>query len=172
MMESNLRNQKMILSNPMFKIITCLIGILLSSCTATVDDITSNDTPGVFSIIPKEISLEKIFSINIPERHPSKISVRTPSNEWYVIHDLSEKVFVLPAEEYISTKRIDILPSHLMGVTWKDGKRVVGMVFSRPGEYLIYMADNLETEPENTFHFMGKVFLKYPSSSLVLYTTV
>ena len=78
---------------------------------------------------------------------------------WHVVHDSGEKVFILPEDEYVKARRIDVTPSKLTGISWINGKRFDGLVFGLPGEYLIYMADNLETEADNTFHFMGKVFL-------------
>ncbi len=53
-----------------------------------------------------------------------------------------------------------IIPSQLKGVVWKNGQRLVRKVFNTPGKYFIYLADNLETEPENTFSFEGTVTLK------------
>ncbi len=41
-----------------------------------------------------------------------------------------------------------------------DGKGNIAPVFTEPDKYLIYMVDNLETEPENTFHMMGTVMHK------------
>lgn len=66
--------------------------------------------------------------------------------------------FLSLAEEWLvyrnfGTKKV----SAINGVKWDDGKRVVEPVFNAPGEYLFYMADNLETEPENTFHLMHTV---------------
>jgi hypothetical protein len=35
-----------------------------------------------------------------------------------------------------------------------NGKKIKEKVFQKQGEYLVYMANNLEIEPENTFHLM------------------
>ena len=88
------------------------------------------------------------------------MSIRDPQGVWHVVHDSDENIFILPEDEYAKARRIEISPSKLIGISWIEGKKVEGSVFSQPGEYLIYMADNLETEPENTFHFMGTVLFK------------
>ncbi len=135
------------------------ISILFAACSVTNHTAQQNNS-SQFTISPKEININQIFTIRVPELHPSSMSIRNPVGVWYVVHDSGEKVFILPEDEYVKARRIDISPSKLMGISWADGKKVEGLVFGLPGEYLIYMADNLETEPDNTFHFMSKVFLK------------
>lgn len=135
------------------------ISILFAACSAT-NHTTQQNNPLQLTISPQEINIDQIFTIRVPELHPSSISIRDPMGIWHVVHNSEEKIFILPEHEYVKARKIDITPSKLMGISWINGKKLEGLVFGLSGEYLIYMADNLETEPDNTFHFMGKVFLK------------
>ena len=135
------------------------ISFSFTACSVTKHPPTQGN-PSQFTISPNEISTNQAFTITIPDLHPSSMSIRDPKGTWHVIHNSGENIFILPQEEYVKARKIEISPSELTGITWIEGKKVEGLVFSLPGEYLIYMADNLETEPENTFHFMGTVFLK------------
>ena len=85
------------------------------------------------------------------------MSIKSPSGEWFVVHEESEKVYFLPQDEFSCATSAQKKVTEITGVKWIDGKRVIAPVFNAPGEYLIYMADNLETEPENTFYLTGTV---------------
>ena len=108
-------------------------------------------------IKPNEVTANDVNTISLPSKRPKKMSIRSPSNEWYVVHETSENMYLLPKKSTskITSARKKI--SEIIGVKWVDGKRVVEPVFKAPGEYMFYMADNLETEPDNTFHLMSTV---------------
>lgn len=111
----------------------------------------------VLVIKPKVVTANDVITISFPRNRPKKMSIRSPSNEWYVVHEKSEKIYLLPKNNSSKITSVQKKVSEINGVKWDDGKRVVEPVFSAPGEYLFYMADNLETEPENTFHLMRTV---------------
>ena len=48
----------------------------------------------------------------------------------------------------------------LYGVTWRESKRVTELIFKKPGTYLVYFADNLETESDSTFSLQKAVKLE------------
>ena len=108
-------------------------------------------------ITPKKITPSDFITINFPLNHPKNMSVRTPNGEWFVIHDKAEQLVILPNEEYAQVNSIRIKVSDIKGVKWEDGKRLIQQVFHESGEYLFYMADNLETEPDNTFYLTTTV---------------
>ncbi len=113
-----------------------------------------------FMLAPSEISFDQEFTITLPREHPSKMSIRDPKGIWHWVQDVEEEIFFLPSSEFERATKIIISPLQVRGVSWVDGKKVDGLVFNYSGEYLVYFADNLETEPENTFYFMGKVLVK------------
>lgn len=111
-------------------------------------------------VSPASVTADDCITITFPRKHPKKMSVRTPSGEWFVVHEKSEEIFLLPSNKFSRATSIQKKVSEFRGVKWAGGQRIVGPVFNEPGKYLFYMADNLETEPENTFHMMGSVVYK------------
>lgn len=108
-------------------------------------------------IKPGVITANAVITISFPRQHPQKMSIKSPSGEWFVVHEESEKIYLLPKDEFSCATSVQKKVAEITGVKWIDGKRVIGPVFNEPGEYLVYMADNLETEPENTFYLTGTV---------------
>jgi len=49
-----------------------------------------------------------------------------------------------------------------IGIIWQEGQKRKEKVFVKKSEYLIYFADNLEAEPENTFCFSQRIDYDYP----------
>lgn len=109
---------------------------------------------------PGVVTARDIITITFPRKHPKNMSIRSPGGGWYNVHEASEKIYLLPANQFSRATLVRKKVSEIKGVIWVDGKRSIEPVFSEPGEYLIYMADNLETEPENTFHMTGTVIYR------------
>ena len=111
----------------------------------------------VLVIKPKVVTANDVITISFPRNRPKKMSIRSPSHEWYVVHEKAEKIYLLPKNSSSKITSVQKKVSEINGVKWVDGNRVVGPVFNEPGEYMFYMADNLETEPANTFHLTNTV---------------
>jgi len=126
--------------------------VLLSGCAYAEKPVGENKTAAL-QVYPQSISVGENFRLTFPKLHPRKLSVRSPSGKWYSIQDSDEGVFIISSKEYNSATELKINPKTLKGITWINGKKVKEKVFQENGEYLVYMANNLETEPENTFHF-------------------
>lgn len=107
------------------------------------------------SIKPVKAARTGTVAISFPKQHPANIAIRTPAGEWFTIHSEAEKILLVVPPEYRKATSISFQLSEVKGVKWVDGKKIMKKVFLMPGEYLIYMADNLETEPENTFFISG-----------------
>ena len=60
----------------------------------------------------------------------------------------------------VNTMKFDI--KTLQGTTWRESKKTVDTIFKAPGKYLVYFADNLETEPENTSSFQALIHIDMP----------
>ena len=111
-------------------------------------------------IRPSVVAANDVIIISLPKKHPQKMSIKSPNGEWFVVHEKSEKVYFFPKHKSSSATSVRKKVAKIRGVKWVDGKRMVEPVFNEPGEYLFYMADNLETEPENTFSMMGAVIYR------------
>ena len=145
-------------SQQMFWVLVILLGSFLLGCAGGQNE-SLDSGANKFSIYPSEISLDQKITVKLPKQHPLKMSIRDPKGVWHWVQDAEEDILFLPYSDFKEATRITILPSQVRGVSWINGKRLDGLVFNHLGEYLVYIADNLETEPENTFHFMGKVVL-------------
>ena len=143
----------------MFRILVMVLAGLLLGCVSTHDD-SSHAQAYRFSITPGKIKINQNFIITLPKAHPVNMSIRDPMGEWYWVQYASENIKFMPEAEFKQATKITIAPAHLKGITWLEGKRVDELVFKYAGEYLIYFANNLETEPENTFYLMGTVTVK------------
>ena len=124
------------------------------------DTATQTNRAHLIVVYPASVTADDCITITFPKQHPKKMSVRSPSGEWFVVHEKSEEIFLLPYNKFSRATSIQKRASEFRGVKWVGGQRIVGPVFNEPGEYLFYMADNLETEPENTFHMTGMVIYK------------
>lgn len=101
--------------------------------------------------VDKSALISGVLRLSLPEDHPRNMSIKTPNNDWYIIQDSDASILFFSQEEFDKTKNIEFDINSLKGVVWREGRRIVEQVFTVSGEYLIYFANNLETEPENTF---------------------
>ena len=143
----------------------CLLFITFSGSAfdtqeATVQAQTPFNHSTLIKVSPGVVTAKDIITITFPRKHPTKMSIRSPGGGWYSVHETPEKIYLLPASQFSRATLVRKKVSEIKGVIWVNGKRSIAPVFTEPGEYLIYMADNLETEPENTFHMTGTVIYK------------
>lgn len=84
--------------------------------------------------------------INVYPQHLMKAAVVDPSRRFFILSDGQFKCDGLTftkGKVLFNTKKA-------RGVRWENGVAYTQFVFSRPGKYQIIVADNLETELENT----------------------
>ena len=74
-----------------------------------------------------------------------------------MLQDAEASIEIMPQARFDQIETMEFEVETLKGVTWRDSARVTERVFTTPGDYLVYFADNLETEPENTFSFQASV---------------
>ncbi len=129
-------------------LISFIFIITLSACHS----FDSHPTNTTISLTVDADALSKgTLKISLPEKHPKYFAIKTPNNEWYYIQDSTIPIHTVPQNEFESASNLEFDVKHLEGVTWRNGIKVNERVFKDSGKYLIYFADNLETEPENTF---------------------
>ena len=141
--------------------VSFLAVILLFGCSNKSKENNEKQNRAIaFSVNPEIVSKTDSIQITFPESHPSKLSVITPDGQLYIIHSEEDLIEFLPYEEFKDAKSIEIPIATVKGTTWIDGKKSDLLVFDKKGKYSIYMADNLETEPDNTFNFKKDIELK------------
>jgi len=95
------------------------------------------------------------ISISLPLPHPKELAIKSPNGTWFYLHVENEgdSEMLMPKEKFAALKQLNLDTSKLEARYWDNGKAMRGKVFGVTGAYLIYMADNLETELDNTLHF-------------------
>lgn len=136
-----------------------ILFVLVSLAGCAYADKPGDNKVSALQVSPKSISTGENFLLTFPKLHPKHLSFRSPSGKWYSVQNNDEGVFIVSIKEYNSATELKVKSKTLMGVTWVKGKKVKEKVFQEYGEYLVYMANNIETEPENTFHFSTSIVL-------------
>ena len=132
----------------LYKILTLCLLPFLFSCQSVSQK--SYEGEGGLVVDKKALSAG-VLKIHLPENHPSSMSIRAPNNDWYIVQDSSSSVVYISQDKFDNSDLIEFDINTLEGVIWRAGTKTTEKVFNQEGEYLIYLANNLETEPENTF---------------------
>ncbi|HEX5056825.1 MAG TPA: hypothetical protein VFX02_10040 [Gammaproteobacteria bacterium] len=93
-----------------------------------------------------EIDVSVHVKIVVP--HPEEMVLITPrgASIWLMGDGVSNPVYEINGFEDLAAFT---LTAATTGTIWKDGKEVLIPILETPGEYELYIADNVETEREN-----------------------
>lgn len=117
------------------------------------------DNQGPLKFAPRILYLGDMLRIVAPAKHPHGLAVKDPFGNFYVLQDAdSSQPQLMAPSDFVKRTRFELETLRLKGTIRVDGKATQRPVFTETGEYLIYMADDMETEPENTFSLMGTVY--------------
>ena len=110
---------------------------------------------GILKFNSKNLYKGDELSISLPLPHPKELAIKSPIGTWFYLHVENEgdSEMLMPKEKFAALQQLNLDTSKLEARYWDNGKAMRGKVFGETGAYLIYMADNLETEPDNTLHF-------------------
>jgi len=117
---------------------------------------------GILKFNSKDLYKGDMLSITLPLPHPKELAIKSPNGEWFYLHVENEgdSEMLMTKEKFTALTKLDFNTGKLEARYWDDGKAKRGKVFIQTGAYLIYMANNLETETDNSLFF----------SSLIQYT--
>ena len=119
---------------------------------------------------PKEVTIDFLdlddsFSFNSNTRliiklgdpHPNHLLIYSPKGYVYYFFKTKD-VF----DEIIFKKEFVIDPMSFKGIRFDEdtGEQIEEIVFTTPGKYKLYFANNTETEPENTFFVERSITFK------------
>ena len=138
------------------KYIVVLLSVLIVSCSSHTKLNDSQSNSRAFYIEEKALN-EGVLRIHVPMNAPKNLAIKTQNGEWFVLQDSEESIEIMPQKIFESSTTLEFKVEKLQGVIWRDSKKVTELVFKKPGIYLIYFADNLETEPENTFSLQESI---------------
>lgn len=140
-------------------LVSCII--VITSCSSQSNSTNQNVELNAFYIEEKALS-ENILRIHLPDEKPKCLSIKTPSGEWFVLQDHQESIEIMPQALFDSTNKLEFKIKNLEGTIWRESKKTTDLIFKSSGKYLIYFANNLETEPENTFSLQKIINYKKP----------
>jgi hypothetical protein len=113
------------------------------------------------SCSPKEVTIafrdiDESFSfsnntrvrIKLGDPHPNHLLIYSP--EGYIYYFMKAKG---ASDEVIFKKELVLDPLSFKGIRYDEntGEQIEEKVFTTPGKYILYFANNTETESENTF---------------------
>lgn len=88
--------------------------------------------------------------------HYRELMVTLPDGKKLVL--VLGDIFISPPLKNFSSRVEFNFPDHeLIGKFWKDDEEQTVKIFKQRGIYTFYFAENIETEPENTWHEYVKV---------------
>ena len=91
------------------------------------------------------------LSINLETGHPKELAIIRPNGEWvYIVYD--DQVADDNFFDFERQTQFDFNFGELVGDVWNEGIQSRERVYAGPGVYVFYIADNLETETENTIY--------------------
>lgn len=95
--------------------------------------------------------------IELVDPHPNHLLINSP--EGYVYYFLKTKDLF---DEVIFKNELLIDPLSFKGIRFDEntGEEIEEIVFTTPGKYKLYFANNTETEPENTFSLERSITFK------------
>lgn len=122
-----------------------LLLVLLSfSCSTNQVTIAFNDLEDSFSF-----NSDTRLTIILGDPHPDHLLIFSPEDYVYYFYETGNTC----CEEIIFKRELVLDPLNFKGSRYDEntGEQVEEKVFSTPGKYILYFANNTETEPENTF---------------------
>ena len=120
-------------------------------------------------VIPEEIPMGGKFVIAFTRGpsdldHPAQFWVSPPGEKSLMVHivvDDGLEGAVMSEEKFLSCDTFEIDTSLLEGVTWDENENPHRKrIFVEKGRYTLYFADNLWTEPSNTFFEIHQIELR------------
>ena len=123
-----------------------------------IEKVTMAASKGPLRCDPSVVYKGESFRLRIPPRHPSGLAIKDPKDNWFYLQDPEGEEKIMADSEFSKLSEFLIDTRSIKGKYWVDGVAKTRLIFQSTGEYLIYMADELETEPENTFSLSTTVY--------------
>jgi len=131
--------------------------VSVNNASNKLDKVLHDD--GILKFNSKKIYKGDKLLISLPVPHPKELAIKAPDGNWFYLHVENEGAseMLMPKEQFAVLTKLDFDTSKLEARFWDDGKAKRGKVFTKTGKYLIYMANNLETEVDNTLFFSSVI---------------
>jgi len=91
-----------------------------------------------------------VLHVKMPQNHPKHMVIHPPYGPTIWLVGGFGKFHLYDEPEFKGMTEFT-LTKNTLGQSWDDGRDVTTSVFPVIGEYELYVADNIETEPDNTY---------------------
>jgi hypothetical protein len=111
----------------------------------------STDVSGPLHCDPQVLRPGDTLAIEMRIPHPLELAIVAPDGAYYYLQAADDSVpSQLSANEFAELAVVHIDVDSATGIQWVNGKPTKRRIFEILGEYEVILAENLETEPENT----------------------
>ena len=141
------------------RIVLAISALLIASCTNHPRMMDGYSKDNGLNIDTMALN-EGVLRISLPSEVPRNLAIQAPSGDWFVVQESAESIEIMPQKEFESSREFNLKLDELYGTTWRNSKKFRELIFKSTGTYLIYFANNLETEPENTFSLKKRIQYK------------
>ena len=129
-----------------------LLFITVFGASATGQDAGSAvfvENSRVLKCTPKTLTGDRPLILTLGPTHGQDLEIRRVSGDiWFdlVMASPPPPMKPLMSRKAFSEARQLIIPIDTVGYHWIDGKGIEERIFSKPGRYIVYTSDNLESE--------------------------
>ena len=141
-------------------ILTCLIFTSIGCAQTKSTALEKSNNTDLFFVSPTELTKNDVLKINLPIIRPKNMAIVSPNGQWLTIQNAESGILMMPQEDFMQVSLLTIPIKNTTGFTWINGEETKQVIFKETGKYRIYFADNLETEPENTFNFSAYITVR------------
>ena len=144
--------------------------LLLIACQTPPKNSAPSATPEKVTTAPQKDTNAILFSadtlrpsgslsLSFPGNHPLKMAIIIPGsdNPYVFLQDGTEIMEFVPADSFAKVRNM-VLKADQQGIRFINGSKHREAIFKKSGYYTVVLADNLETEPENTNSLQARVY--------------
>ncbi len=135
--------------------------VTLAACGGEAGEPESQ--PRALWCYPETLEAGDTLTIEMAIPHPLELAISDPNNNWLYLQfsdpDLPSNV---PPDEFAQMSELTLAVSSAEATRWIDGSPSKHPIFEAAGRYTIHLAENLETDAENTLYFSQSVTYTAP----------
>jgi hypothetical protein len=118
----------------------------------------STGVSGPLHCDPQVLRPGDTLAIEMRVPHPLELAIVAPDGAYYYLQAADDSVpSRLSANEFAELAVVHIDVDSATGIQWVNGKPTKSRIFEIVGEYEVILAENIETEPENTISYTQQI---------------
>ena len=121
-----------------------------SSETATISQSHLATTGSAFTCTPRTLRRNDTLTLQMQTPHGDYLTANQPDGSLFFIvyprfDDPSRKFSLMPSERFKTTASLR-LSANFRAIPWKFGRDTTEVFFTRPGKYVLWVGENLESD--------------------------